>query len=416
MSGERIEAEMSVPSSTTVSATNSGGGPSTVTASSGVTFISALCSDVQTALNLSRPPAFGSWSVSFSSGLVTIDCSSGAVVTKTGGSGVAWDAGVSSVESISGDGYIEFTASELVKSRKVGFAVAAIGVDHTLIKWGLYLKADNVIYTTELGIETSTGASYAAGDTLTIKRTGTTVTYLRNGSPIATSATASSGTLVVGVAAFSASATVHAIRLYSAGVRSTLTLSASSSNVTVTATTYSITWTSTTLRDVFGFAANIAAVNAPQTGTSQAKGVWYPGRALAADTDPKQAIKGDDRSASRAPTGRVYSMGTTEYYRQRNVRFPFVPKTSVWAAEATLIGSDWETFYLETQGGHHSWFELGSRVVVYWDNAGVLATLGGGGVESWWMPECTKLDELQLSIPGFAGYVNITLGDLYSDG
>lgn len=161
--------------------------------------------------------------------------------------------------------------------------------------------------------------------------------------------------------------------------------------------------------------SNFAATFGTWTGSVQASGVWYSGCPIAADSDPKQAPTGDDGSWSISPTGRAYRLMSTEYFRHRNVRFSHVSKDRVWANDATVIGADWETFYLETQNGHHSWFEKGARVKVYWDNAGTLTELGNGDVEAWRMPQCTKLDDLRLPVNGWTGLVEINLGDLYTD-
>ena len=152
-----------------------------------------------------------------------------------------------------------------------------------------------------------------------------------------------------------------------------------------------------------------------QTDTLAPSGAWFPGCNIAMDSDPKQAPAGDDGAWSMSPTGRGYKLMSSEYRRHRRVHFPYVTVDRVWANNATIAGADWETFYLETQNGHHSWFEVGARVKVYWDNAGVVTQLGSGAVGGWTMPQCTKLDDLRLPVEMFTGYVEIMLGDLYGE-
>lgn len=161
--------------------------------------------------------------------------------------------------------------------------------------------------------------------------------------------------------------------------------------------------------------SNFATYMKAQTGTEFPSGVWMPGRPINLDGDPLQAPTGDDKIATIAPTGRVYSQTSSTYFRHRNVRFPMVAQPLIWANSATTVGADWETFYLETQLGQNSWFEVGSRVIVYWDNAGVLTELGNGDVEAWRMPQCKKLDDLRLSTGTWTGLVDVELGDLYAD-
>lgn len=76
--GGRIEAQMTVPASCTLSATNGAGGPTTVTIPAGTYYPSTLVAAVQTQLNASRPSG---WTVTLSTGAtgtsrVTINCSS----------------------------------------------------------------------------------------------------------------------------------------------------------------------------------------------------------------------------------------------------------------------------------------------------------------------------------------------------
>jgi len=420
MANERVEAEFTVPASTSVSATNSGGGPTTVTLTAGSSFMTDLCANLQTQLNSSRDPSPGTWSVamSTSTGLVTIDCTSGDKVTKSGGVDGVWDAGACTSTTIAGNGYVEMTVLETGKYRALGFSVSgACSTNWNTIDYGVYLKGGGTpteYAIVENGTERVAGLTYAADDKFTVQRTGTVITYYKNGALVYTSLVASSGSLMIDSAYFNSSATMCAIRLYDVATRVALVWG-TTTNTTVTALTWSVSWTSTALRDVLGFTANISSVNAPQTGTGMPSGVWFPGCNIVADSHPKQAPTGDDKAASISPTGRVYSIASSEYFRHRKVRFPYVDVTRIWANDATVVGADWETFYLETQLAHNSWFEVGSRVKVFWDNAGVLTELGSGGVDAWRMPECVKLDDLAMSQNGWTGLFDINLGDLYAD-
>lgn len=80
--GGRLEAFFSVPSSVTISVTNNGGGPTTVSIAAGSYTVTSFCSYLQTALTAQRAPSAGAWSVSVSTGTtgtgqVTIAMSSG---------------------------------------------------------------------------------------------------------------------------------------------------------------------------------------------------------------------------------------------------------------------------------------------------------------------------------------------------
>jgi hypothetical protein len=81
--GGRIESRMTAPAGGfSVSATNSGGGPTTCTGAAGNYYLSAaggvagLLDTLEDALNASRPPSSGAWTVGLntSTGLVTVNC------------------------------------------------------------------------------------------------------------------------------------------------------------------------------------------------------------------------------------------------------------------------------------------------------------------------------------------------------
>lgn len=281
-----------------------------------------------------------------------------------------------------------------------------------------------------VGIRTLAGATTLSAEQTATAASYTTAGAFRLGQRSDGGASASTGSLVAAAYAVSG---VGAASGLSAGLSAALatfanavnaawavSMSASTGLVSIgwtgyTTPTWSLSWNSTELRDLLGFTANITSVTTTQTGTQMPSGVWFPGRPINLDSDPLQAPTGDDKTSSISPTGRVYSLASSTYFRHRNVRFPMVAQNLVWANSATTVGADWETFYLETQVGQHDWFEVGSRVVVFWDNAGVLTELGNGDVEAWRMPQCEKLDDLRLSTGTWTGLVDVELGDLYAD-
>ena len=64
----RIEARFTVPASTTISVTNNGGGPTTVTLTAGTYYLTTLVAHLQTILTAQRAPSAGAWSVTLSTG------------------------------------------------------------------------------------------------------------------------------------------------------------------------------------------------------------------------------------------------------------------------------------------------------------------------------------------------------------
>lgn len=226
----RVEARVTVPSSTTVSATNSGGGPTSVTLPAGTYYLTALLAALQTALTSGRAPSTGSWSVSLdvATGLVTINC------------------------------------------------------------------------------------------------TGT----------------------------------------------------------------WSLAWTSTNLRDLLGFTADISSSSTAQTGTKQARGLWLPGCPITLqESDPRQAPTVTDLRTTRGPTGIAFGLWGNSSYEHTGVVWPYVTKAQTWEQDANTTNASWEFFFRETQLGNGlSWFSVLSSVQIY-DHTGTLVGINansGAGLTNGW--------------------------------
>jgi hypothetical protein len=95
----RIEAQMTVPSSVSINATNSGGGPTAVSITAGTYYISDLVTHVQTRLNSVRTPA--NWTVTLSTGV----SGTGRVTINWTGAGtysIAWTANGTTLRDVLG--------------------------------------------------------------------------------------------------------------------------------------------------------------------------------------------------------------------------------------------------------------------------------------------------------------------------
>ncbi len=107
-------------------------------------------------------------------------------LTKTGASG--WNAGGSSTNTIeSGDGFVEFTATETNTNRAAGFGSS--DVDQTLsdIKFAIVLHSDATVEVSESGTSRGSFGVYAGGDRFRVECVGGTVRYYQNGSNLYTS-------------------------------------------------------------------------------------------------------------------------------------------------------------------------------------------------------------------------------------
>jgi RHS repeat-associated protein len=127
---------------------------------------------------------------------------SGNNLTKTAGSTDWYNAHASSTQAInSGDGYVEFTASETTTNRMLGLGQFGTGYfTYSNIRYAIYLAA-NVLYTSEYGSLTNVG-SYATGDKLRVAIENGAVKYYKNGTLLRTSAVAPAYPLYVNVAVY----------------------------------------------------------------------------------------------------------------------------------------------------------------------------------------------------------------------
>jgi hypothetical protein len=157
--------------------------------------------------------------------------------------------------------------------------------------------------------------------------------------------------------------------------------------IAVTNGTYSIAWTSTTIRDLLGFTADVTA-QTTSTGASQARGVWIPDRALWTRSTPSAAPRRTDKRGSQSPTGTVLSLIGNTRYQHDELRWVGVAKHRVWIGAETTTNQSWERFMLDTQlGAGLSFFAVGAKVQIY-DTYGVLVGIygnSGAGMAGWWM-------------------------------
>jgi hypothetical protein len=111
---------------------------------------------------------------------------SGESVIKTAGAG--WNAGAISTNTIeSGNGFLEFTASETNTSRIAGMANIVSGVAVSDIQFGIMLNGDGTVEVMEGGSSRGLFGSYASGDRFRVELKAGVVRYFRNNALIYTS-------------------------------------------------------------------------------------------------------------------------------------------------------------------------------------------------------------------------------------
>ena len=132
---------------------------------------------------------------------------SGNTITKT--AGTAWgNAGAASSQTFSGDGGLEFLATETNTYRMCGLSDSNLNANYTTIDYAVYLASGGAVYLYENGTSRGTFGTYQSGDRFSIERTGSTVVYKKNGTTFYTSTVASSGTLMADAAIHTTEGTI----------------------------------------------------------------------------------------------------------------------------------------------------------------------------------------------------------------
>lgn len=171
-----------------------------------------------------------------------------------------------------------------------------------------------------------------------------------------------------------------------------------------TAGTWSIAFTSTDLRDLLGFTANITAVSTTQTSTNAVKGLWLPDCPIVLPTDDTVGHYVADLRQSVSPTGAVYSLaGAGNVYREwTDCRWTHVSKDRAIYTSGGTYPMPWERFVYETQLGGLSYFGAGARLAIY-SNATTSTLLG--------YYQATGLDKPRpmQAVQGWAGRWTVTI-------
>jgi hypothetical protein len=107
----------------------------------------------------------------------------------------------------SGDGYLEFTATETNKTRFCGLTRAVSGTDYTAIDFSLKLTGSGVVEVRENNAYKAE-SGYSTGDVFKIAVEGGQVKYYRNGSVFYTSTRTPSYPLIVDASLIAIGATV----------------------------------------------------------------------------------------------------------------------------------------------------------------------------------------------------------------
>ena len=139
---------------------------------------------------------------------------SGNSLTKPTNGNVAWNAGAVSTQAIaSGDGYVEFTASENNTNRMCGLSNGDSNQDYSDIDFAIYLYSDGNTYVFEGGTNKANLGSYALNDVFRVAVEGGVVKYRKNGVVLYTSTVTPTYPLLVDTAISIPGGTINNVKL-----------------------------------------------------------------------------------------------------------------------------------------------------------------------------------------------------------
>ncbi|HVU57102.1 MAG TPA: T9SS type A sorting domain-containing protein [Puia sp.] len=157
-----------------------------------------------------------------------VDWNSGSLSTGMSASGNSlskvqfngWNGGAASYNTVSNNGYFQFTASETNKSRMAGLSNAYTSSSYTTIQYAWYVTNSGSLQVYESGTNRGTFGTYATGDILKISVESGTVKYYKNGVLQYISQTAPTLPLLVDVSINDAGGTINnaLVSNYNAGV------------------------------------------------------------------------------------------------------------------------------------------------------------------------------------------------------
>ena len=160
-------------------------------------------------------------------------------LTKTGAQG--WNAGASSSETISSEGYLTFKSSENDTAKMIGLSNGDSNYGYQDIDYAIYLRANGTWGIYEGGNYRKTPGTYAAGDTFTVSEVGGIVSYAQNGNTLYVSSVAPTLPLLVDTSLSTPGATLNNVTLTATSSSSTVfqnlvSVSASGNSLTKTGT------------------------------------------------------------------------------------------------------------------------------------------------------------------------------------
>jgi hypothetical protein len=126
-----------------------------------------------------------------------------------------WNAGASSIRSLAGDGYAEFSTAEATTNKMAGLSNGDAGQSYTDIDFAINLRANGTVWIYQGGVRIARVGTYVAGDQFRIDVSGGVVTYWKNGALLHTSSGTPAFPLVLDSAILTNGGTITDARLTS---------------------------------------------------------------------------------------------------------------------------------------------------------------------------------------------------------
>ena len=153
----------------------------------------------------------------------------------------SWNAGAVSVETITGDGYVEFTTGEATTAKMAGLSNGNGGPGDADIDFAIRLGDGGGVVVFEGGVSRGVFGSYVAGDVFRVQVVGGVVTYWQNGELLYTSAGTPTFPLLVDTSLRTPGATVSDVAIQSLAFWEQV-VGASASGNDLTKTSPETTW------------------------------------------------------------------------------------------------------------------------------------------------------------------------------
>jgi hypothetical protein len=188
---------------------------------------------------------------------------------------------------------------------------------------------------------------------------------------------------------------------------------------------YTLTFTTTEVGTILGFAGNISSTSSPSVGDYNARGLWLPKCPAVFAFDPRRSPERTDLISVISPTGRSTSYLSSIHYRHNEIAYSHVLSSRIWTGEEATTYASLQSWLRDTQWSEgHDWFSVGSNFQMYWDNNGTDVIVGydrnsGSGPEDGWSfdPPIASIESVvrNANAPRLA-YWSVTIPSIVSEG